>query len=284
MTGKTNFVKMKMLRRKVLVSIGMGSAALALIPVTSFAQTIALDSAQNYSSGNWPAPAPNNGFGFGNWSFNNTTPNGGFSGQFFGSSGGIDSANGNSFGFYANSGANAQSTVLRPFSSVLTSYQTFSIKMQNGNVTDNGGQVGFNLQDNSGNNIFTFSFLGGGANYQIKLWQNPSSFTQVDTGVGFNGGGLTLSLTEGNGNNWSFAITTGSGTTTLTSGGTGDMLDANNISQVQMFNLNGGASRTLGDNANLYFNNLQVVPEPGTLALLGTSLAAGIFFLRRQRI
>jgi hypothetical protein len=262
----------------------MGCAALtALTPVTSHAQNVASDSAQNYTSGNWPSPAPNNGFGFGSWSFNNTTPNGGFSGQFLGSSGGIDSANGNSFGMYANSAASAQSTALRPFLQTLTSSQTFSIQMQNGNVTDNGGQVGFNLQDNSGNNIFTFAFLGGGADYQLKLWQSPSSFTQVDTGVGFTSGAMTLSLTEGTGDNWSFSITTGSGTTTLTSAGTGDMLDANIISQVQPFNSNGGASRTLGDNANLYFNNLTVIPEPGTLTLLGTSLLGGLFFWRRRR-
>ena len=275
---------MKMLRAKALVTSVSGvAAAAALMPVTSSAQNVAADSAQNYTSGTWPSPAPNNGFGFGNWSFNNTTPNGGFSGQFFGSSGGIDSANGNSFGFYANGGASAQSTALRPFLQTLTASQSFSISMQNGNVTDNGGQVGFNLQDNSGNNIFTYAFLGGAADYQLKIWSSPSSSVQVDTGVGFTSGAMTLALTEGSGDNWSFAITTGSGTTTLSSTGTGDMLDANDISQVQMFSLNGGASRTLGDNANLFFNNLTVVPEPGTLALLGSSLLGGLFFWRRQR-
>src|SRR5579859_64663 len=117
---------MKTLRAKALVSLGMGcAAAAALMPVSSLAQNVAADSAQNYTSGNWPSPAPNNGFGFGSWSFNNTTPNGGFSGQFFGSSGGIDSANGNSFGFYANGGASAQSTALRPFSQTLTTDQSF---------------------------------------------------------------------------------------------------------------------------------------------------------------
>lgn len=274
---------MKTSHAKALGSIAAGCAVAALMPLTSVAQNVAADSAQNYTSGNWPSPAPNNGFGFGNWSFNNTTPNGGFSGQFFGSSGGIDSANGNSFGFYANSAASAQSTALRPFLQTLTASQSFSIQMQNGNVTDNGGQAGFNLRDNTGNNIFTYAFLGGAADYQLKIWTSPSSFTQVDTGVGFTSGAMTLSLTQGSGDNWSFAITTGSGTTTLTSGGTGDQLWENNISQVQMFSLNGGASRTLGDNGNLFFNNLTVVPEPGTLALLGTSLLGGLCFWRRQR-
>ena len=275
---------MKTLHAKTLVSIGTGCAALAvLMPATSRAQNVAADSAQNYTGSTWPSPAPNNGFGFGSWSLASSTPNGGFAGQFFGSSGGIDSANGNSFGMYANGGASAQSTISRSFLQTLTESQTFSIQMQNGNVTDNGGQVGFNLQDGSGNNIFTFAFLGGGANYQLKLWTSPSSFTQVNTGVGFTSGAMTLALTEGAGDSWSFAITTSSGTTTLSSAGTGDPLDENTISQVQGFNLNGGASRTLGDNANLYFNNLTIVPEPGTLALLGTSLLGGLLFWRRGR-
>src|SRR5215469_8312015 len=115
---------MKMLRGKNLVSVGMGCAeVVALMPIAATAQFVAQDSAQNYS-GNWPSPGPNNGFGFGAWSFNNTTPNGGFSGQFLGSSGGIDTG-GNSFGFYANGGASAQSSALRPFSQSLTLGQSF---------------------------------------------------------------------------------------------------------------------------------------------------------------
>lgn len=273
---------MKMPRSKKLIPVVIGCTTLSvLVPLTSFAQVIALDTAANYS-GTWPSPAPNNGFGFGAWSFNNTTPNGGFSGEFLGSSGGIDTG-GNSFGFYANNAANAQSQAVRAFGQTLTSYQTFSIQMQNGNVTDNGGQVGVFLRDSSQNNIFGFSFLGGGANYQLSIGQSPSSSVTVNTGVGFTSGAMTLSFTELAGDAWSFSITTGSGTTTLTSSGTGVSLYENDISQVQILDQNGGSSRTLGDNGNFYVNSPEVVPEPATISLLGVSLVTGLVFYRRQR-
>jgi len=269
--------------QKMLLPVGIGCATLAaLAPMSSSAQVIASDNAGNYS-GNWPSPGPNNGSGFGAWSFNNSTPNGGFSGQFLGASGNINSGSGNAFGFYANGAASAQSQAIRSFSQTLTSYQTFSLQMQNGNVTDNGGQVGFALRDSSQNNIFQFSFLGGGANYQLNIGQSPSSSVQVNTGVGFNSGPLTLSFTELAGNAWSFSLTTGSGTTTFSSSSTGDSLYENDISQVELFSLNGGSSRTLGDNGNLYYNNLEIVPEPATVSLLGTSLLAGLLIYRRRR-
>jgi hypothetical protein len=244
-------------------------------------QTInASDNAGNYSS--WTSGSTG-GTGFGTWSFNDATPNGGFSGQFLstGGSTSIDTA-GNAFGMYANGGASAEAQASRSFSAgSLTANQSFSIQMQNGNVTDNGGQVGFNLQDSSADNLFQFYFAGGGADYDINVGGN-----QISTGVGYTSGPLTLSFSQGVGNAWSFSIFEGATlAATLSSGSTGDLLSANDISQVNLYTLNGGTARTLGDNGNVYYNNLQIetqaAPEP-SVALLGMSGLATLYLVRRR--
>lgn len=259
-----------------------------ILAVSAQAQTTtnALDNAGNYTS--WPQTA-NSGSGFSSWTYNNTTPNGGFSGQFLGASPGINSGSGNAFGFYANSAASAESQASLSFTQgSLTANQTFSIQMQNGNITDNGGQVGFNLRDGSGNNIAQFYFNGGASDYYLNIWTSIASGTQIDTGVGYSSGPLTMNFTQEAGDAWSFSLYTGNTlAATLSSTSTGDSEWNNAISQVDMFSLNGGASRTLGDNGNLYFNNLQVttsnVPEPATMALAALSGLASLAILRRRQ-
>jgi hypothetical protein len=269
------------------------SAFAAMLSVSAQSQTVinASDNAGNYSA--WPQAA-SSGSGFGNWSYNNATPNGGFSGEFLGTSytangGGINSGTGNAFGFYANQGANAEAQAIAPFSAgSLTANQTFSVQMQDHSITDNGGQEGFSLQDNSGNNIFQFYFNGGASDYFLNVWTGIATGVQVDSGVGYSSGPLTLSFTQGSADAWSFAIYEGSTlTATLSSVSTGDSLWNNTISQVDMFSLNGGSARTMGDNDNLYFNNLQVsspaaVPEPSTLVLCGLSGLAALAVIRRR--
>jgi hypothetical protein len=244
-------------------------------------QTInASDNAGNYTS--WTSGSTG-GTGFGAWAFTDANGGTGFAGQFLstGSSTGIDTG-GNAFGMFANGAASAEAQSLRPFSAgSLTANQTFSIQMQNGNVTDNGGQVGFNLQDSSANNLFQFYFAGGGADYNINVGGN-----QISTGVGFTSGPLTLSFSQGVGNAWSFSVFEGATLeAALSSISTGDSLSANDISQVNLYTLNGGAARTLGDNDNLYFNNLQIetqaTPEPSAV-LLGMSGLATLYLIRRR--
>jgi PEP-CTERM motif len=266
------------------------SAIAAMLSVSAHAQTVvASDNAGNYTS--WPQTA-NNGSGFGNWSYNNTTPDGGYSGQFLGASGNINSGNGDAFGFYANSGStqadgNSMAQAIAPFSEgSLTANQTFSIQMQNGNVTDNGGQVGFSLQNNSGNNIFQFYFNGGESDYYLNVYTAQATPVQIDTGVGYTAGAMTLDFTQGSGDAWSFSFYEGSTLeNTLTSSGTGDLLWANTISQANLYSLNGGSSRTLGDNGNLFFNNLEItsVPEPSSLVLCGLSGLATLLVVRRRK-
>jgi MYXO-CTERM domain-containing protein len=265
------------------------SAVLAgLLPLTVSAQVItnAIDGANNYST--WPQTA-NNGTGFGNWSYNNAQPNGGFSGEFLGSSytangGGINSANGNAFGFYANSGTFAEAQATLPFQAgSLIANQTFSVQMQNHFIGDSGGQEGFSLQNSSGGNIFQFYFNGGSSDYFINVWTSSSSGTQIDTQVPYTSSPLTLQYTQGSGDAWQFAVLLGNTTlASLSSASTGDLLWQNSVSQVDLFSLNGG---DLGNqNDNVYYNNpmITTVPEPSTM-MLGASGLAALLLLRRRR-
>jgi len=257
----------------------------AFLPVAASAQ-IASDNAGNYST--WPQTA-NNGTGFGNWSYNNTTPNGGFSGEFLGSSytsngGGINSGNGNAFGFYANSGTFAEAQAIAPFSAgSLTANQTFSVQMQDHFIGDSGGQEGFSLQNSSGNDIFQFYFNGGSSDYYLNVWTGPTTSVQVDTTVGYTSSPLTLDYSQGSGDTWAFSILEGSTTVaTLSSASTGDLIWQNGISQADLYSMNGG---DLGNqNDNVYFNNLNIVatPEPST-TVLGAAGLATLLLLRRRR-
>jgi hypothetical protein len=268
---------------KNYLTAGVALSILGLAKPGLSQTTIASDSAGNYTS--WTTGSTG-GTGFGSWSLNNTIPNGGFSGQFLGSSGGggIDSGNGNSFGMFANNGASAEAQASRTFSEgSLLQGQTFSIQMLNGDVTDGGGQVGFSLQDSSADNLFQFYFAGGGSDYQLSV-----GGSQISTGVGFTTGPLTLDFNQGAGDAWSFSIFEG-GTleTELSSTSTGLSLANNDISQLNLVNLNGGSSRTMGDNANVYFNNMQIttqaVPEPSSGALFAMGGLVSFFVLRRHR-
>ena len=112
--------------------------------------------------------------------------------------------------------------------------------------------------------------------------------SQVDTGVGFTSGPLTLDFTQGASDAWSFSIFEGSTlAASLSSTITGDLLSDDDISQLDLYTLNGGGSHTLGDNANVYFNNpeieAQVVPEPASVSLFALGGIATFFAMRRRR-
>jgi hypothetical protein len=235
----------------VLVSApGEGRAALALD-----------DASQGAYSDGW-STGDNGGSGFGAWTLNNS----GSGGWFVGSSANNGFANGNidvngkSWGLWANSGGLSEAT--RQFPSALSAGQTFYLKMDNGFV-QNGGTVGFALRNGS-NNRFEFLFIGGNANYLVN-----DSTTGRNTGVGFTSAGLSLAFTLTGTDSYSLAI---NGGTPMT----GTLAGSGSIDTLRFFNANAGT----GSAYDLFFNSLEVVPEPTNIALMifagGALVLAGV--------
>ena len=146
-------------------------AALCCVPL--HAASVAFDSASNspYNDG-WNT-GDNGGSGWGGgWTLSGVS---GFSGQFMSTSTGNGNGDGNSDGDIDTSGrswfqfAHTSNTAgaIRPFSGALSVGQTFSIAFDNGFI-QNGGTVGFGLQNASGNNVFEYYFSGGQSNYTVS--------------------------------------------------------------------------------------------------------------------
>ena len=243
----------------------------------AFAANLAYDAASNstYDSG-WTG-GMNGGSGFGAWTLS-PQPNGsaGFfvwdstqNGTF--PSGGINTG-GESLGFYGN-GAAADGW--RAFQGgALSVDQSFRIDFDNGWITA-GTSVGWGLQNSSTQNLFEFWFTGGDGSYTINDYSGPHA-----SSVGWTDGGLRLQVTLTGATNYSLSVIQGA-TTNMFSGYL--MSQANH--GIEQFHIwNGGAGS--GQNYDAYINSMGVIPEPGTMALMGLALAGlTVYFrhLRRQR-
>lgn len=241
-------------------------AAVALIAVSSgaLAANVASDNAStaNYPGGTWTTGS-NGGTGFGNWTLT-STPAGGFSGSYIGGTAIGDPA----FGIFSGGTAAATMLAYRPFTGGgLTSGQSFGVTIGNTVTINTGGELGLSLMS-GGSARWTLKFVGGGANWLLN-----------DGGSDFSSGQayaantpLSLTFTYNGGSSYSYTFGTGSGNNFTASA------DISNLDGVQFFSVNQGGGENMG------INNLSVVPEPSTYALLALgAVALGGYVARRRR-
>jgi hypothetical protein len=227
----------------------------------------------------------NGGTGFGPWSATNISGNSG--GDFTWSSDLTNPGSGQGFDIYDNGtqGGGAvtdEIAAVRPFTGALAAGQAFSFveQLNNGSNPSNGGpcNLGFSLDDSSGNALFDFHVQGGGAGY---LLSDATQSGVTETSVPYNYHGIdtfSFALTSvgpttasyaftASGSNVSGGSQTFTGTISTLTGG---------ITKAEIYNNNGGQG------SDVQFDNLAIsnVPEPVSFTLAG--LSTGLLLIRRR--
>ena len=224
----------------------------------------------------------NGGFGFGPWTLSPNPENLGVAGHFVASSqpnggdikGNIDTA-GRSWGLYANF-SGVISDAVRPFTpggitgdSTLGIGEQFIIRMDNGFVRS-GGAVGFGLRNEFGENRFEFYYGSGQPGYTLNIADDVLTTHAVTFA------GMTLTFTLTSPDTFDLVVDYAEGTPSReTFTGTLQGTPGSGIDQFRLFNFAAGTDRT-----NVYFNSVQIVPEPSSLALL---LIGTLVVSRRSR-
>lgn len=276
-------------RRMFLV--GINTALLSGLGGVAHASLVASDTVTNNPpySGYINFNGLNGGSGFGPWSATNVS--GGSGGDFTwfntpltnpGSGGGFDIYDNGTQG----SGlASDQFAAIRPFTGALAAGQAFSFNEQlnNGSNPTNGGpcNLGFSLNDSSGNALFDFHVQGGGPGYLLTdatqtavtestvpyNYHGIDSFSFTLNSVGATTAAYTFTASGGN-------VTGGSQTFT----GSISMLTGG-ITQAEIYNNNGGQG------SDVQFDQLAItnVPEPVSFAIVGLG-AASLLIRRRNRL
>jgi hypothetical protein len=228
---------------------------MAFFTRTAYGQCPA-DNGGNSYSGNYNGA--NNGTGFDAFTVSPAS-NGSNNGAFIGNSngngdGGPSSIGSSCWALYANGGQTA--SAVRPFTSnPINVSSTLSLGMDNGFI-DNGGSVGFDIRNSSGNVLLTFDFLGGNSNYRIDDNSGVANST-----LGFTDDGLTFVFTRTATSTYSLAITRLAGGSQTINGTLKNPTGGQVPAQIRFFNINAGG----GGQRDAYFNNLAISNPPASL-------------------
>lgn len=253
-------------------SILTGLLVLTALPYLSASP--ASDNASNYG-GSW-TNGSNGGSGFANWSLNNNDAGGSapFAGNFLGDStagAGDVNTGGQAFGLYANP-SGAFSTAIRSFS--MSVGETFNVQM---GVNFDNGNKGFNFRI-AGDSIFNFN-VGGGGNVS-----SPNATLNPGSGAGYDYGGndavIDLSLTLDTATQLSYNISRTSSQGfqgTLFSGQVTGLSAAPDNFEFYVSDTDSGIAQN-----NLYFNNLEIIPEPAAAMLFLSGLGLLAMWKRRR--
>lgn len=212
----------------------------------------------------------NGGTGFLSWSIaNNDNAATIFAGSFIGSStsgaGNIDTS-GVSFGLYANPGA-AFVTADRAFSTALVTGQSFSFDLA---VNFDNGNKGLSLFAGAQGEVFNFN-LGSGASVS-----SANALLIPGSGAGYDNGGndavlnVNFEILSATSMSYQISRTSSMGFQgTLFSGTVAGLTEPLSGFRFYVSGTDDGSAQN-----NLYFNNLQVVPEPSASLLIALGAAA----------
>ena len=245
---------------------------------------IAYDDASNYGGG-WSALVNNNqGFGFGPWLFSGTAnPPTTYAGAFIGdpTAAGITGMGNQAFGLYANPSTETNGPsiwVFRSFADPLEVGNSFSFQWGLNSDSGGTGSKGFTLFALIGEGTW-LSFMGvrqGGAPGIIEL-NAPDAAGWTNTGIAFGTGPMTWTVSQQS--TTSFTITSTARDGSMTPVYTGNFTSTRKIGAVSFWATN----LVQGDQHQPYFNNLKIVPEPSTYALLLMTGAGALWWARRRR-
>jgi len=166
---------------------------------------------------------------------------------------------------YAYSGS-AYATAVRNFDSPLSVGQTFSLQL---GVNFRNGNKGVDINDSSLTGLFNFNV--GANDYQV----NASTLGLIYAADSI----FTLSFEQKSGTMIGVTITRQTAAFGTETAFNSD-LDFGAV--MDNFKLYVSGTDDVSSQNNLYFNNLQVVPEPSTYAMLLGALALGIAVTRRK--
>ncbi len=262
--------------RALVIFLATGLAA-----APALGAMLAADAASDAGYGSGWTNGSNGGTGFSPWVFRSDAGSG-FAGFFRSSASNTDVSIGTgdnrAWGTFANgSGFNA-AVAFRGFTDgSLSVGQSLLLSIDNGNIQTNGS-MGIVLRTGNSNGAhtnyntgsrFEFYFLGGQSGYRIV----DGTGTTV-TDIGFTSAGLDLTFTLTSANTYDLTVFRRSTSQTFTFldrtlGGTaGAGLDS-----IALYNRD-------TESANVYFNSLEIIPEPTAVALL--MVGAAIAMVRRR--
>jgi len=223
--------------------------------ILSVTSSNAFDTSSNYANTAAWTTGSNGGTGFGAWTLTD-----GDGGHYIGSTG----LGSSTFGLF-NTFSTTTTDAVRPLTGgFLSPGQTFSIDLGFTTFAASGA-VGLNFHSGTTESLTLFT---DGANWMLNDGGSPFGIGTATANTPYH-----FTLTYNGGNSYSF---------TLTGALPGNNFTATNnltgIDNIRYFDFNQGGG------ANFGFDNMAVVPEPSTLALLaGPMLLGGWFFVRRRR-